>query len=251
MKKSFLTLLIVMCLFILNTGCGLDVFYVIESPGNYGANPDLNTTYADKYFQFTTNESASIEGLRVIGTDVYYKIYDDYNNLINDASYINNTDNNTSSKDKLVSSGKNFQPLRVENYNESVLIPSTGTNRLIYIRLTDYQENNEQTGDTFAARILIGGINGSSLTGGSKAIPVRNISDLSGYSRGFNFNKDNVRKPQSGDVDANITAASGDGQYYVCMYAVTVGVDAAFTNYFSEPTYLGYIKIDSTNTDGN
>lgn len=236
MKKSLFFLFTVVCLFIFNSGCGLDVLYLIESPIQTGGTPDQYSQYPDRFFEFRTNENSNIEGLRIRGTDVYYKIYDSVDRLISDVSYINNTDNNSSSKDKLISGGKNYQKLRASGHSDEPLIQNSGLNKNIRIRLTSYQNISSMSANIYVDDTIFG-------------IPVRDISDMTGYTKDFNFGRTGVRKPVSGDSDSYITSSSSAGIYYVSMYAVTIGQDASYTNYYSEPLYLGYVKIDSNTPD--
>lgn len=240
MKKVFFSFLIVVCLFIFNTSCGLDVFYLIESPVARKT-ISVENSVDDREFEFVTNEILSIEGLSITGTDVYYKISDNYDNLLSDVSYINSNENNNSSRDKLITSGRKFQNLKVRNYNSSVLIPFTGTNKNVKIRLVDNLNS-----DLYPARILVDNAN---LTGGSEnAVPVRNIPVA---HNDFDFTNPETIKPVNDDSDASISSASDEGIYYVALFAVTVGHDAAYTNYFSEPVYLGCIKINSKDSSEN
>ncbi len=230
----------VICLFIFNflfCTCGLDVLYVIEPPMPLGGVVDQTASFDSKYFEFRTNEeSISTEGLRILGTDVYYCIYDNIDKLISDTSYINDTDNNSSSKDKLTSSGRKFKTLQIQNVNSSVLIPydkDEAKNKNVKIRLSDYQNSEE-----FAAKITVDGSNIGK--------PVRNISERNNFNFGRNGTKEG--KPNSDDDDLYLSS-SDSTVFYVAMYAVAVGFDAAYTNYFSEPLYLGCVKIDSEEWD--
>lgn len=244
MKKVFISFLIVVCLFIFNTACGLDVLYVIESPN---ANTVLSASLEpnERTFKFTTNESVSIEGIMLVGTDVYYKIYDNLDKLQSDVSYINSTDNNVSSRDRLISGGKNYKTLGASGYSASPLIKYTGSNRSIEIRLTDYHINS---GSPYYSGIWINGENLNNSQ--NRVVPIRNISEND--RNRFNFGRDtDSRKPLSDDSDSNVTSNSEEGIYYVSMFAVTVGHDTAYTNYYSEPAYLGYVKIDSNYPDDN
>lgn len=245
-KRLFNTLFIVMCLCFFNLSCGLEVFYLIDSPYQGDNFPDQNSQFQDRYFEFNTNENTEVEGLRIVGTDVYYKIYDDFNKLTSDVSYITNTDNATSAKDKLNAGGKNFQTLKVSNQKDNTLIPYSGSSQKVVIRLTDYQNI-----ELYSSRILV---NDNNLYGSSeKQIPIRNlpVQENNPQLTGFNFGKTRVDMPSTDDGDASVSSSSSNGVYYVAMFAVTVGYDAAFTNYFSEPTYLGCVKIDSNYPNDN
>lgn len=237
-KRIVSVLVFVICLLLFNLSCGLDVLYVIGSPFSIGGIPNENSSYEDKFFIFRTNEIA--DDIIITGTDVYYKIYDNLTKLQTDISYINNIENYSSSKDKLFS--KKFAKLTTDLYNEVVLVPKQGVglSRTVKIRLTDYQDS-----ETFSARILV---NDDNLYGSAnRVIPVRSISE----KKTFNFGRAGIKdgKPLSGDEDSDITAASSSGVYFVAAYALTVGFDSAFTPCYSEPLYLGYIKIDSNEVD--
>ncbi len=251
--KNIFVVLSLVCLFIFNTGCGLDTFYVISAPVNVVRQPYYtDTDHGERYFSFWTNEETNIDGFVFLGTDVYYKIYNSSSQMSTEVSVLqtlaNDSEKSSTSPDKMMnattSGGYGYKSLKAKGYNNQVLIPNENQNRLVYIRLSDYQSLEE-----FSARILIGGANGTNLyDSDTKVIPVRNTSDR----RTFNFGRsgDLDKIPTSDDEDVKYTSTSTDeGKWYIAMFAVAVGYDATYTNYYSNILYLGSVTIDSNSYD--
>lgn len=237
-KKLFLNNIFVVCLILFNISCGLDTFYVIGEPINTSQMPQYNSIEPkDRYFEFQTNE-VDVPGLNFIGTDVYYKIYDKYNNLSSEVSninsIINDTERNSNSASTLIDTYK-YQKLTYPENTKMALIPSNEENRIVTIRLTDY-------GTSYASEITF-----SNNT--FKPVRARAVNSDNKYLT-FNFGRNGIndKRPLKGDADFS-SSDSSDGKYYVAMYAVGLGEDAAYTQYFSNLIFLGEVTIDANSAD--
>ena len=239
-ENIFITLLIV-CLILFNTACGLDTFYVIDPPELVINEPEYSSIDpSSQYFEFYTNEK-DYEGLKFLGTDIYYKIFRDPERLKSECNTLiaaaSKTDTSSSTPEKLDSFG--FQTLEAYGYNEAVLIPSVGVNRLVHIRLKDYPP--------YMAQILVSGLNiyGSPST----VIPIRNYSSidnsLSTNIYSFNFKQtDASLLPKSTDKDVDYSGTGSDSLWYVAMFAVSVAQEASYTRDRSKVLYLGSVTIN-------
>ena len=240
----FLSLLFVLCLILFNfiftclfSGCGLDVFYFIDSPVQFGNKPDLDNTAVDaKVFQFNTKEGLGTAGFSITGTDVYYKIYTNKTDWKSESDSLKqlSESNSVNAADKLISPtyGYGYQTLKIDGKNDNVLIPFTGSSKNVRIRLTSYFDMPD-----YSSKVEMNDVN--------SGVPVR----FNGKS--FDFSRLGVRdKPSLGDADIKGTSLPTDNKWYVCLFAVSRGHDAAYTNYYSNIIYLGSVTIDG-NSKGN
>lgn len=231
-KRIIFSLALTGCLILFNLSCGLDTFYVVDAPSNVIHQPDCTSIeYSDNYFEFYTVDR-DYDSIKFLGTDVYYKVYKSTSRLKTEAEDLqaaaNRDDSNNSSADKLIQS-YHFQPLRGAGYEDKVvLIPTSGTNQRVSIRLSDYQ-------GIYLAQITLDGENiyGS----GSRVIPVRNLPD----SPSFNFSSNQT--PKNEDADVNTSGSSSDKDWYVSLFALAIGQDTTYTPIYSNILYLGSVKI--------
>lgn len=241
--KSFLFLFFVLCLIFFNflvagvfTGCGLDVFYFVPEPVQAGYKPEVDNNLVDKkIFQFDTREGVGTGGFSVTGTDVYYKIYTNKSEWKSESDSLKQMaeNNNVNAADKLISTGYGYgyQTLKIAGYNDNVLIPFTGSSKNVKIRLTSYFDMPE-----YSAKVESNDVN--------KGVPVR----FNG--KPFDFARLGERdKPSLGDADIKGSSLPVDNKWYVCLFAVSRGHDAAYTNYYSNIAYLGSVTIDGNSKD--
>lgn len=243
------------CLFLFPC-CGLEEYYVLEAPYQKFSSPDASTgssglDFTGTYFGFYTNDSdnstSSASAFKYMGTAVYYKIYNNYstmNSQISAVSSISSSTNYSSAFPRLQSYG--YQELGVEGRNVSPLIPASGgKNQKVFIRITNYQEpakNSDKWKDyAYRAKIVV--------DNDEKYIPMRQDN-----TKSFDFGRKNSNgdydKPKSGEDDVNYSStASEDDIYYVALYAVAVGYDNSFTNYYSNVLYLGSVPINAAEED--
>ena len=245
----FLQIVFTACFIILNSGCGLDEYYVLEGPGAivcpvYSESNPL--TYENKYVEFTTNSSDSSSGAFTIdGTDVYYKLYSNLSTCSSEYSALNTLLNNSSTKSTSASSLINsykFQKLKNTANSDDVFVTHDGSAVRVRIRLTQYLQNQDV--DAYKALIYIGG--------SKSGVPVRYYG-----SRYFDFKRNDGTSyvaPIPGttsyeDDVSTITSVTSEGKWYVNLYAVTRGHDSSFTTYYSPICHLGTLCIDATSYD--
>lgn len=229
-KRTIFSLLLTGCLILFNLSCGLDTFYVIESPTNVIHKPDCSSIdYSDNYFDFYTVDK-EYDTLKFLGTDVYYKIYKSSSRLNSEADDLitlaNKSDSTTGAAERMIQSYK-FQPLRASGHAaDSVLIPTVESNQRVVIRLNTYT--------LYPAQITIDG-------GDNIGIPVRNLP----ARPGFNFkSNDSDTIPKSEDVDVNTSGTSTDNNiWFVSMFAVAIGQDSTYSPVYSNVLYLGSVRI--------
>lgn len=219
----------------------METVYVIEPPRIGSNEPSYNTLdFNYKYFSFHTNENAtSTAGFVFQGTGVYYKIYTNSSTMLSVNASINsqNTSNSYSSAAQSMFS-RGYQPLGIAGGSNDPLISYAGSDRLVEIRVSNYQEATSNVG---RARIVVGGNN--------VGVPRRNGNTMS-----FDFgpNRKNTapdlnKLPISSDRDTD-SSLSGD-IYYVDMYAVNIGYDQSFSRQYSRVLHLGAVAIDATKDD--
>ena len=232
-KKYLLILLFAGCLILFNSGCGLDTFYVIDAPYVYHEPLYSSIDHSESYFEFSTVENR-YEGIKFLGTEVYYKIYDSSSRLSSEYSNINaaaTSENATNqSADRMIETYK-YQPLRSsDNPGANILIPDTGDNRKVRIRLSNYN-------DVYEAEFTVAGT--------KLGIPVRSISKNPVFSFKELIGTDFLPKGgDNGDSDYSYTNTTGDiSEYYVCMFAVAVAQDVTYTRQYSNVVYLGSVTI--------
>ena len=237
-KKLFIYIL-VKCLLLINIGCGIDVFLMIDSPANVSNKPEFgNTEYKNDYFEFYTNETGDTT---FIGTSVYYKIYDSTSTLSTEVgsltSIANDVENNYNAPYKLIDEDKyNYKQLLADGINSATLIPYTGKNRKVYIRLSDYLGMEE-----YSAQIKVDDLP----LNGEKTIPLRDIATKSSFN--FTGTSEYNKIPASDDVDTKFSSTSQSNDvWYVAMFAVAVGKDTNYTPVYSNILYLGAVTIDKS-----
>ena len=232
-KRVVFSFLLAGYLILFNASCGLDTFYVLDAPTNVVHRPDCSSIdYSDNYFDFYTVDK-NYDSIKFLGTEVYYKIYKSSSRLTTEASDLqaaaNKDDSSGGAAEKLIQSYK-YQPLRGSGYDDkAVLIPTTGSDQKITIRLSDYH-------GIYLSQITV---DGSNIYGSpSRVIPVRNLPDKP------NFNFTSVNNPKSDDADVNTSGSSASSaEWYVSMFAVAIGQDETYSPIYSNILYLGSVRI--------
>ncbi len=253
---SFLILVFALIL----SACGLDTFYYLDSP-LFSTSPVTtdNEELVKNFFSCRTNEESSSgnnhlyfdssSDFRFLGTEIYYKIYNNKNTMLSVESTVDNmissTTSYSSAADYLIET-KGYKSLKISSGSTPfplVKATSSPNNRHVYIRL-----NNSDNGD-FRSAICIGEspmtcyVGGTSLSvGGVEVAPRRN----SNSAHGFDFSTSDEANPVPSDGDSDVeysSSATESGVWFVDMYAVSVGRDATYTNSYSQPYRMGAIKI--------
>lgn len=260
-KLEYFSFLFAFVFLLLFSGCGLDEYYVLDAPTTVNNEPSVSsstytsqTVYSSAYFDFLTKESSSdnnkSEGDFVFeGTAVYYKIYNNYstmNSHISTVSSLSNSTNASSSANKIIQDYKYVQ-LGTSSGSISPLIPSSGSDQRVYIRLTNYGSDSE-----YSARIEISS---------SGSVTATYVPRRTGNSKTFDFGRkynSNYQLDSSGDYyypaqgDDDVywsSTTSQENMWYVNLYAVSVGRDNSFTSYYSDVLYLGSVAIDASVED--
>lgn len=239
------------CFFLfLFTGCGLEEFPYLNAP----VQPFRTRLYSDsapeeQYFSFLTQENEN-PGINLLGTEVYYKIYNNIstlNSVQNSINSLNSSTNSTSAAAALKDT-YSYKPLKLSNGNITPLIKKEGSNnKYVYIRLTD--KNNESLKsaicvDSVPISLFENGKTPQLQYEGEPVYPRRYIdSKLT-----FNFGCDNVESdkiPNKDDEDVKWSDTfTEEHKWYVDMYAVTVGINTStWTEYYSEVLPLGSVTI--------
>jgi hypothetical protein len=243
------------CCLLLFSGCGLDEYYVVEAPITSNHTPSVSNTmslgYDMRYFEFVTRDSdnagLSGSGFNYLGTAVYYKIYNNYSTMNTASSAITSLNSSTSysaAADKMIDT-YGYRELSTTSGTPSPLIPAASNDRIVYIRLSNYQ-----TGD-YTAKIIIGYNRDISVAG--TYIPLRNISGTHSFDFGrAAANPDLNKVPVKGDIDVNYSSSFSDTDkkfWYVDLFAVAVGRDTTYTKYYSKVLHLGSVYINSADED--
>ncbi len=234
----FFCMLSFFCLFL--SSCGMQQYYSLDAPAVYHR-PDYSTEdYATKYFRFRTASNSDSGEFTVLGTAVYYKIYADSTRLNSDVNSVEtvNTVSNGSAAARRVIETLGYKQLGSSAGSRTPFIPGSSSQE-VYIRLM-----SNGSGDAYAAKVSIGGAVQAWLP---RRFDNNHTFEFGRGDSAKYVNASNNVIPESSDED--VWGSSSDGLWYVNMYAVSVGRDANFTNYYSLVTHLGSVRIDSGSED--
>lgn len=262
------------CLFFVPVffSCGLEEYIYIQAPTvlNHAA-PTYETEFADRYVAFETKENPNEQPNydNFLGTAVYYKIYNNYNTMnsrINSIETLSTSTNESAAALQMIDN-YGYKPLGLaENYS-SPLVEKTGENRKVYIRLTNYYESQSNLN---MAMVIVGNDDVGKFEQDASNLydPVSNpggyriygIPRRTGNRYTFDFgrnipssyeNAENNVPPETeqnlGDYEesSSVSSASYETSYFVDLFAVGVGEDENFTQYYSNVLHLGSVTIDS------
>ena len=239
--------------------CGLDTFYYLDPPITDGHTSYYTTEDGIyRYFSFVTNEESSLgdndqyfsssSELVFLGTEVYYKIYNNYSTMLsveNAIDSLNSSSSNYAAAAESLIESRGYKPLKFSSGSFIPLVEagSSPNNRHVYIRLNDYgTEVDYSKGICISSQPMDRYSPADALMhNGQPVMPRRYIN--SNY--GFNFGQDdNNPLPRNGDADVNYSgSASESGSWYVDMYAVSVGRDTSYSTSYSKVLFLGAVKI--------
>ena len=208
LKHLFKVVLMCICLFLFNSGCGLDVYYVVNPPSYNIHTPYYDSEFSNCYFEFRTNENNNnTEVKKFLGTAIYYKIYKSKSKMDSEVgsitSLINSTDNKANAAPRLTSTF-NFKTLKAENLSGGVLIEhNDSSDQNVFIRLTDYIGSDGQVVPGYEAVVKIGDT--------SYGKPLRDEDNLN-----FNFasyrTDEKSAVPQEGDSDVQENPPSTESE---------------------------------------
>lgn len=231
--------------------CGLDTFYSLEPPVRTKNAPSYDTELLYNYFHFYTNDAANklMQGFKYRGTEVYYRIYANYQiieereDLILD---LNNSTNYLAAIERLKS--YKYQPLHTKEYG-SDLSPLISVDNALNSQEIEIRLSKNPNYSQFSVPYI-------KKNGTVFATPVRCVDTTDGYLT-FDFAETDEsilnRIPSDGDEDYESGSFSGSypNTYFVDLYAVAVGQDSTFTNYYSKVLHLGTVRISATDSSDN
>lgn len=228
-------------------GCGLDRVISISEPTVTTNSPLYSSDdYLTWYFSFRTEERDQNSDF-FVGTEIYYKIYNNYSNLVsqrNAITAVNTTSYGTSAATKMIDT-YTYQPLGSNpSNNSSPFIEYSGSNKNVVFRLKTYTGNESYSGDNIESFRACVKIDNSI----ESYVPFRN-----GNSKSFDFFDDNDDdssktrdvEPSEGDSDYYYSSsASENDTYYVQLFAVGVAFDSdTLSNTYSLVLDLGSVPI--------
>lgn len=266
-KKAVRCFIFFSACLLLFSSCGLDVVYYLDTPSSTHNTPEYTTAFDNRYFEFTTNDrgNSGLEGFDYLGTAVYYKIYNNVstmNSNIAALSSLNSSTNESAAAARLIDSYK-YQPLGLSSGTKNPLVPasSDGNNQRVYIRLSNYQET---VSDEFKAVVRIRKDSPPDSAWTEQGVPLRTGNR---YTFDFGRDYDDVSSELAADRVENAVPSSEDSNttgdvsysssftdsdkkiWYVDLYAVAVGQDSSFTQYYSGVLHLGTVAIDPNEDD--
>lgn len=234
-EKILFFLMAVGCLFF-GGSCGIEEVIVVAEPTVTYNNPlysDSDSSYF--YCDFRTNDSGNSDlGDSFLGTEVYYKIYNNSSTLVSERSSIlavNTTSSSTSAASKMIDT-YTYQPLGTSPQNSDSIFVPPSDNRRVYFRPVDVPDS---VGDDLKAAIIIYNSNdrdSSAISDTKKGcIPYRYSNDKS-FDFFDNDDSDDSDKvdvePVEGDLDYKHSPSStADDRYFVQFFAVGVAIDTS------------------------
>lgn len=239
----FVFSLLIICLFLFNTGCGLDVQDIIikESPrGDLNSNVDFSSEFSNRIIDFNTKE-LDFGSKTPLGSEepvyIYYKIYNSKTLAESEISDLKNMTENEQNKmnsaSKMIETYQ-YQPIKYskdEKIKEFSLKNADGMN--VSLRLTTYLDTDYQAF--------------FKVDNTAYGVPVRK----NGYT--FDFVRDKEHMPISGDDDTKgfveTQTEDDEGIYYVALFTVCIVYNENFNRIFSPVGYLGSVAINSNNEE--
>ena len=253
-RQIILFLFVVLCSGVF-LSCGLEEVTYVSEPTVTSNSPLYgNSDFLTWYFDFTTKESGQSDSF--VGTDIYYKIYNNYSSLVSQRNSIlalNTSSLGSQAATRMIETYA-FQKLGINTsppYGDYVVfVPKTSSNTRIQIRLKTYKGSESYSAsDMYTRRACVfGGNYGYS----GNYVPYRN-----GNTKSFDFfddDEDNIGgnrdvEPQNGDSDYYHSSSSSESNtYYVQMFAVGVVFDSTtLANSYSLVLDLGSVPIRKDN----
>lgn len=242
--EKFLFFLMAVCCLFFGGSCGIEEVLVVAEPTETYNKPlysDSDPSYF--YCEFNTNDSGNKDlGDSFLGTEVYYKIYNNSGTLDSERSSIlavNTPSSSSSAASKMIDT-YTYQPLGTSPLSsDSILVPpSGGSNRRVYFRPVDVPNS---VGDDLKAAINISNTK-------KGCIPFRYSNDKS-FDFFDNDDSDDSDKvdvePVEGDLDyKNSPSSTADDRYFVQFFAVGVAIDTeSLARSYSLVLDLGSIPI--------
>ena len=221
------------------SACGLDTFYYLNSPVSMTYIDEAASLSNDPTKQFVSFITTSNDDNEDIfqGTSVYYKIFNDPNQLLSNKTTIENIDSEYTNQgiERLISWG--YQALTSDKVTTANLVPA-GDVKVVSIRL--YNQTPDGAGNyEYPAEITV--------DGQSIGIPVRSVEDKT-FSFSSTADSNSLYSlPVEGQEDVSFSAGVGTSIWYVALYAVSTGMSPSLTPVYSQAVYLGSLSIVPSN----
>lgn len=216
------------CLFFF--ACGIPVYYVIEPP-QADSIPTYDTDEPSRrYFGFFCPYTSSSENseFSLAGTEIYYRIYSSLEDMNADISNISRSNAEYSENGYRRMVELNYQALW-SSTGDSPIVKKITSPRIIRVRLcTEGDYSAEIYDETNSTRISIPYRKGTGNTGSGNM----SFDFTSGYH------------PEQNDLDTKANESSqNNGEWFINMYAVSVGRDSSLSQHYSSLLHMGNIKI--------
>ena len=232
--------------------CGLDTFYYVDSPVSDGHIASYSSADALlDYFSCRTTEQSPSENQYMfgsgectfLGTEIYYKIYNNFSTMISTESSVESMSSDSSSSSSSANyliDTKGYKPLKLSSGSVFPLIKANSSpqNRFIYIKL------KEPEPICISSTVMNTYVPGKELMVGGNAVYPRRYIDS---NKGFSFGSD-VDNPLPLQTDEDVTwsdNASETGVWYVDMYAISIARNIDYALQYSKPYFMGSVSIRS------
>lgn len=236
-----------LCLFLFS-GCGLTEYYYLNAPTvTYNVPSYTSSDYTTQYFSFLTADNGSVadSGYSVLGTAVYYKIYNNYSTMssyISAISSLNTKSNGSAAATRMIET-YGYKQLGTSSGTVVPLISGAGRKK-VFIRLSNRGNASSHVSGSetdYRAKVII--------AGSELYVPRR-----TGNSSSFDFGRTSENTtlnpvPVNGDEDVLYGSASEANKWYIDLYAVSVGQDSSYTTSYSLVLHLGNVMINSSAVD--
>ena len=230
-KRIFVSVFaMVACLFFF--ACGIPVYYVIEPPQSEYL-PDSDAIEPDRrYFGIICPYSSSSDNsdITLMGTAIYYKIYNSREDMNSDISSISgrNTEYSEDGYRRMTDLG--YQAMGCDT-GASPIIKKVQSTRTIEVWLCDEGTNP------------VGIYNATADPKTKLSIPYRTGVGSSG-SGNMSFNFTSSYHPEEGDTDYKYSSSpTNEGDWYINLYAVTVGIDISQSQQYSSLLHMGNLTL--------
>ena len=220
--------------------CGMEVVYSISEPMVTYNNPLYSSSDPlTWYFSFKTAAESDNSDLSFNGTDVYYRIYNNYSSLNSQRNAIlsvNSESNGNAAATRMIDTYK-FQQLGTSTQNDKAVFFEGHNNSRVILRLKNYQNGISSTSagyeelmkNRYTLNACVGYYANSEASGYTyeSYIPYRNSAVGAKSFDFFDYDSDNTDgtrdvEPVSGDSDYEYSSTFSESDcYYVQLFAVS------------------------------
>lgn len=210
--------------------CGLEEVFVINPPVSKFHDPLFSSSDSTQwYFSFSTNEQNQVD--EFIGTEIYYKIYNNSSDLTSERNYINSVNYEANGSASATAMIERYRYQTLGRSFESVFAPSVGSNRRVTIRLKDYEPSfknggagNSDSPYSDTACISINGVYENAIPRRFETQKSFDFFDDKSIRQNSANSRNEALLPKESDSDYKYSSSSevDSDKYYVQMFAVGV-----------------------------